>query len=253
MRATLGRMLPEDFLRKLKESSVDLPGILDIGANEGGFTKGASSVYTKAQFLMVDANEHEGCSRVAAKRHGRCVTALLSDRVKDVVWYSKNVRGIPGSGSSYLKEQTRAFENVTGEKRTTETLDSVVEKYGNGTRFKYIKIDAQGAEIDILKGGSKTVSSAEFIQMEMPFGGVQYNSGVPSYADEIKYMDSIGFTPVAECEQHELKGYQFQIDLIFAKKDSAYIKRAQGSVNGAYAAEKTQRLLVNAVSAMSSS
>ena len=155
------------------------------------------------------------------------MSALLSDQVRLVTWFSK------GTGSSYFKEQTQHFTDVEGVKRTTATLDSIVDRYGQGARFQYIKIDAQGAEIDILKGGNKTLSSAEYIQLELPFGG-EYNRNAPTFADYIKYMDGIGFTPVAECEQHQLRSPSshgnwlvFQIDFIFAKKNNAYIKVLQ--------------------------
>jgi FkbM family methyltransferase len=171
-------------------------------------------------------------ARLLLQRLAAGVEALLSDRVKDVTWYKGT--GKKHTGSTYYKENTGHFADVEGHTRTTTTLDSLVESLGVGG-FEYIKIDAQGAEIDILKGGANTVRSAEYVQLELPFGG-EYNRNAPTFANYIKYMDDIGFTPIAEIEQHLMHtpaghGYVIQIDFIFGRKTGAYVKGLQKAID----------------------
>ena len=58
--------------------------------------------------------------------------------------------------------------------------------------FDFIKIDAQGSEIPILKGGMNVVRNATFILLEVPFF-CTYNEGVGTFQDHISFMDKIGF------------------------------------------------------------
>ena len=87
----------------------------------------------------------------------------------------------------------------------------------NGKNFDLIKIDTQGSEIDILKGGIETMKKASFIILEMPFLG-EYNKGAPDFYDHIIFMKKHGFVPYDLPEQHRANGILIQIDIIFIKQ-----------------------------------
>jgi hypothetical protein len=54
-----------------------------------------------------------------------------------------------------------------------------------------IKMDVQGAELDVLKGAVETLKSVNHIILELQV--VEYNKGAPLKDAVIEYMDSIGF------------------------------------------------------------
>ena len=56
----------------------------------------------------------------------------------------------------YLKKKTNHWKEVKPEKRTTNTLDNLFPD----STFEIIKIDTQGSEIPILKGGKRTSSKS---------------------------------------------------------------------------------------------
>ena len=66
-----------------------------------------------------------------------------------------------------------------------KTLDSL------GERFDLIKMDTQGSELDIIKGGLETVASCSFLQIEL--GVLKHNKGAPLAAEVTSYLNEIGF------------------------------------------------------------
>ena len=82
-----------------------------------------------------------------------------------------------------------------------------------------IKIDVQGAEIDVLKGAVQALSNGPFVLLETQI--LEYNKGAPMLTDVIVYMASIGYQPCDMFEMHYLPNTQMlnQVDILFAPKD----------------------------------
>ena len=59
--------------------------------------------------------------------------------------------------------------------------------------FDIIKIDVQGCEIDIIKGGKRIFQSATRVYMEVPVDGIEYNLGAPKRREYFQIMEDLGF------------------------------------------------------------
>ena len=126
--------------------------------------------------------------------------------------------------TSYLKENTKYYNDSIKVKKQTYTLDEVTEEVGKS--FDLIKIDTQGSELDIIRGGLSTVQKSSYIIMEVSI--LQYNEGAPLFDEVIEYMSSIGFTNheiigeniwMDEDTDNLKKGDLFQVDVIFSRGD----------------------------------
>ena len=104
------------------------------------------------------------------------------------------------------------------------TLDEVVSEVDNKV-FDIIKIDTQGSELDIIKGGLETVKKASYVILEVPT--LQYNEGSPLFDEVIDYMKQIGFSKYDIIEEHKWLdkmedtfpyGGVFQVDVVFSKE-----------------------------------
>ena len=130
----------------------------------------------------------------------------------------------------YLKKKTNHWKEVKPEKRTTNTLDNLFPD----STFEIIKIDTQGSEIPILKGGKELVQRAEAVLLELPFY-CKLNEGVPSFLEHIQFMDSINFIPKDITEIHQggadMKNATIQVDVLFIKKDHPINKKTQEAIN----------------------
>jgi hypothetical protein len=63
-----------------------------------------------------------------------------------------------------------------------------------------IKIDTQGSELDILKGGVKLVNKTMAVILEVSY--VDYNLEAPQSEEVIEYMTEVGFDKYIEIGEH---------------------------------------------------
>ena len=121
-----------------------------------------------------------------------------------------------------FQERTKHYAQVVPEMRRTTTLDQLFPTH----RFEFVKIDCQGAELDILAGGQTLLQGTDVVLLECPFAG-QYNIGAPSFADYIRTLDALGFAPLDLPELHRANGILCQIDILFLRNTSPYWEAIQ--------------------------
>lgn len=95
-------------------------------------------------------------------------------------------------GNSIYKENTSYFPENNYIIKDTITLDTLVEQ----KQYPYpnlIKIDCQGAELDILKGASKCLEHASHLILEIVKDNIEYNIGSPKKHEIIDYLKNIGY------------------------------------------------------------
>lgn len=85
-----------------------------------------------------------------------------------------------------------------------------------------MKIDYEGAELNILKGSSLILEKTDFILLKVPILG-EYNENAPKFEEYIKYMESIDFIIFDILETHMIKNeeitYMTQSDILFINKN----------------------------------
>ena len=204
-------------LKKLKSFGFDPKNILDIGANKGKWTiEVRKKVFPNAKYILIEAIDYEELKKISAKNHNISFINLLLDDVEhNVTWYEKR-----NTGDSIYKENTSYFKDCEEIVKKTTTLD---KNFPSNYAFDLIKIDCQGAELPILRGGKKLVQSASIIILEVPFMG-EYNIGVSNFFEHIKYMDQIDYRVFDIVETHRVDDILIQIDLIFIKKGRDFEK-----------------------------
>ena len=204
-------------LKKLKSFGFDPKNILDIGANKGKWTiEVRKKVFPNAKYILIEAIDYEELKKISAKNHNISFINLLLDDVEhNVTWYEKR-----NTGDSIYKENTSYFKDCEEIVKKTTTLD---KNFPSNYAFDLIKIDCQGAELPILRGGKKLVQSASIIILEVPFMG-EYNIGVSNFFEHIKYMDQIDYRVFDIVETHRVDDILIQIDLIFIKKGHDFEK-----------------------------
>lgn len=194
-----------------KQSGLGIHCIYDIGANKGNWAREAKHYFPDAQFILFEANPIH-YSDLEKTGYKYFIQALSDgDGVRE--FYS-----IGGTGDSFYKEATVHYTNNTPLKINVKSLDSlcVSEKLQSPD---FIKIDVQGSELDILKGGSLVCKGANFIFMECPI--IEYNIGAPTLTDYVKFMADIGFFPsdVGEVHNREEDFMLLQVDILFVNKN----------------------------------
>ena len=198
-------------LQKLKSFGFEPKNILDIGANKGKWTlEIKKKVFPKAEYTLIEAIDYEELDKLSDRHDNINYKNILLDEIEHfVTWYEKR-----NTGDSLFKENTGYFDDCKEIKRSATTLDLVFNK---NEVFELIKIDCQGAEIPILKGGNSLVQKSSVIILEVPFMG-EYNIGAPNFYEHINYMENIGYRVFDIVELHRVDNILIQIDIIFIKQ-----------------------------------
>ena len=203
----------------LKNRGFSPANCIDIGAYKGEWTDIFKSIFPDAKVLMIEAqkNKKEGLNDLA-KKYGDSVSfesALLASQANEkVIFYEME------SGSSILPELTN-FPRNSVEMRT-QTLDTIVNKHPDFAVLDFLKLDTQGFEIEILKGGEKTLKNTKALLLEVSI--IPYNAGGPLIGDVFEFLEKRGFKLFDFCSQaRRSDGVLFQTDLLFLNSTSGLI------------------------------
>jgi FkbM family methyltransferase len=190
--------------------------IVDVGAYEGRWTRGITTIYPSVPVLMIEANpDKDGRLTAVQKRLGPTVSferALLGATArKDVTFYSME------TGSSVMPE-------VTSVPRTPitldmQTLDDVTSRAAVAGPL-LIKLDVQGYELEVLRGSKRTLQLTEVIVLELSL--LEYNRGAPLLAQVLAEVSALGYAIYDICGQHrrQASGALLQMDAIFVRESS---------------------------------
>ena len=195
--------------------------VLDIGAYSGNWTRAFKKVFPQAKVLMVEAQalKDADLAKVKVDFPGTdYVIALLGQEERDSVPFYLMKTPYGSTGSSVYEEQT-SF-NREKQNLSMTTLDRLVQDRKEGP-CNFIKLDIQGAELDVLDGAPQVLADAEFVFMEV--GVLEYNKGAPLFAETVERMAQKGFVVFDLFEQHRLSGnILFQIDVLFVREGSRF-------------------------------
>jgi len=190
--------------------------ILDIGGHTGEFYSLAKSFFPRTSIFIVEGNED--CKPYLEKLNTPYLIRLLGSKKKKTIFY-KNKEDLISTGSSIYREITPHFsdKNLIEEEVQQYTIDTTFKE----AYFDLIKLDAQGSEIDILKGGERIAKQAKGILMEVSIE--KYNEGSPLYNEIVQFMNNYGFTEKETLAEYKaVTEYNLRVhqkDILFINKN----------------------------------
>lgn len=207
----------EVMLSRMRSLGFHPTKIVDIGAYDGEWSKLATKYWSNVPIVMLEAQE-EKVSRLEefAKEctSGSVRNVLLgSESGKEVSFY------VMETGSSIYPEQTNVPRKVV--KKQIRRLDEELDGFVGGDDRLLVKIDVQGAELDVIEGGLAVLDKSEFIIVEVSF--LEYNKGGPLLNEVMPYLEGHGFIPFDIATMMRLpSGVLNQVDMLFCKADSEF-------------------------------
>jgi len=167
--------------------------VYDVGACVLHWTNEAQQIWPETEFIAFEAMD--AAEFLYKERNLRYQMGVFSNEDgKEVEFYQNDYH--PG-GNSYYKENevinpdTVNFFNESNRRvLKTITLNTAV-KMNNFPIPDLVKMDVQGAEMDVLQGASDVLPYVKHVILELQ--RVEYNKGAPLRETVIEYMDSIGF------------------------------------------------------------
>jgi FkbM family methyltransferase len=204
--------------------------VIDVGAYVGEWTQQALPCFPSARFLMVEAQpEKEKILRAVRDGAGGRVDyeiALLGAAPRPAATFY-----LGETGSTLYPEQTAAVMRPVHLPMTT--LDDLVGRRGVTGRV-FLKMDVQGAELDVLAGAPEALARTDAVLLEASV--VTYNAGAPRVADVVARLQELDFLLYDIWDLSRRENVLTQVDLVFARRgsqieaDAAKVIRRFGAV-----------------------
>ena len=152
---------------------------------------------------MIEAN---GDHKEDLEKVGPYILALVGKDNTETDYYICDDKQNDHGNGMYRENTNVPF---TSKKRRVTTLDSLLP----GQKFDLIKMDVQGAELDILQGSPGFIHNTKYLWLELQ--AHNYNLGAPSAGKVIGYLHQIGFEIVTIDEINVGNGVIMGMDFIF--------------------------------------
>lgn len=203
-------------LHHARNMGLSFPTIIDVGAAYGQFTLQCANLFPDAKYILVEPLEEyiPFLKEVTRSiRNARVVSAAATSQSGEVLI---NVHPDFTGSSLYLEDED---SNVNGGPRPVRSiaLDSLLQDATNKPPF-LLKIDVQGAELDVLLGAEGIVQGAEYILLEVSF--FPFFTGGPLFHDVLSFMRSRGFVvyDIFDLQYRPLDNALSQADIVFVKE-----------------------------------
>jgi len=214
----------ESSLRQMKRRGFNPAVALEIGAYVGDWTRSFKRTFSDAKVLMIEpqASKASALSRVKSELPNVEVQlALLGPRPEASVGFCELE-----SASSVLVEAANKRPPTTHLPMTT--LD-VLTGGGPFARPDFMKLDVQGYEIEVLRGGTRALESVESVLMEVNL--LRLYDGARLFHEVAEFMGKLGFQVYDLCSliRRPYDGAVWQADVIFIRNSSPLISSTRWS------------------------
>jgi FkbM family methyltransferase len=183
-------LLPKETVAYLEAMSATPKVIYDIGSCVLHWERHARRVWPQSQIYLFEANRDT--KKLYDSTNQNYHLGVLTDIDNKAVTFYKDPMNL--GGNSYYKENTVHYNKTHATHEIGKTLDTVVAE-NSWPLPDLIKLDVQGAELDILKGAKQCLTTCKDIILEAQH--VDYNVGAPKADQVIDFMLSIGFELVS--------------------------------------------------------
>ena len=203
------------FFKHLKSLGFEVRTVIDVGIAFG--TSPIYDAFPRAKYFLVEPVAE--CRPVLEKLKQRLnAEYFLVAAGAENGEVKFDVHDDISGSSIFAQVEGHALD---GEARPTpmRRLDSLLPKTLEHPIF--LKVDTQGAEIEVLKGLGRRIAEIDLLILETTMMPMRHN--IPQFADIVRFCDEAGFAvyDVLEGHMRALDGALAQIDLAFVRKDSA--------------------------------
>ena len=170
-----------NLYRRLKENGIRFNNIIDVGCYEGSWTSKLKLIYPDANYYLIDPND----------KYKEKLT-ILGTFYQEAVGQKKEKRKFNFSKSQLEETGNSLYDensNIEFNKKTimVKPLKDIVPDQ----TYDLIKMDVQGAELEIIEGSLELFQKTKFVQLECPVH--HNNKDAPKFEHYINYMANSNF------------------------------------------------------------
>lgn len=228
----------EAALVRLRDSGLLPRTVLDVGAAFGDWSRACAEVFPNSEFVLVEpVDEYRPILQaVSAKLASATVIAGALSNVSGTTTLNVHRDLV---GSSLLSETEGGDIDGVPREVTAWRLDELTEERSLEGPF-LLKVDVQGAELQVLQGSEAILGDVLAIVLEVSF--LDFFVGGPQFTDVVLYMHDQGFVvyDVFGLMRRPLDGALSQADVLFVHEESP-VRRAGGFASAEQRRELNER------------
>ena len=192
--------------------------VIDVGAASG--TMEIYTAFPEAYHLLIEPlKQHEPALVSILKKYKGSYVIAAAGREKGEVTFN-SYKEHP-DGSSLYKQSMGPEADGIEIKVPMVTVDGLIsEKKLQGPYF--IKVDVQGAELDVLEGASETLKDTGAVALEVSL--FEFMKGAPQFYDVVSWMKNHGFVAydIVPGWNRPLDNALGQVDIVFVKENGIF-------------------------------
>ncbi|MBR0826182.1 FkbM family methyltransferase [Bradyrhizobium manausense] len=202
------------FFKHLKSLGFEVKTVVDVGIAFG--TSPIYDAFPRAKYFLVEpVAECRPLLEQLKQRLDADYFLVAAGAENGEITF--NVHDDISGSSMFAQVEGKALD---GEARKTpmRRLDSLLPEILEHPVF--LKVDTQGAEIEVLKGLGTRINEIDLMILETTMMPMRH--GIPQFAEIVRFCDEAGFAvyDVLEGHMRALDGALAQIDLALVRKDS---------------------------------
>jgi FkbM family methyltransferase len=210
------RSMMDNAIKHLLRFNIQPATVIDVGAANG--TTVIYKHFPKAQFLLVEPLiEYKSHLELLKQQYPKLdyVLAAASSQAGEITFNVHN---------EHLYSSSRYYahgfnDNTTPRTIPTFTLDQWCAQHGYQGPY-LIKIDVQGAELDVLRGAQEILQKTDYVVMEVLLIGLY--EGSATLLEILNFMDQQGFAvyEIIDLSYRPLDNAMAYFDIAFVPKNS---------------------------------
>lgn len=207
----------EPFLRHLARCGLQPRCLVDVGANEGKWSRAASAVFPNARLVLIEPQQEllpqlqAFCESHPSARYVLAGAGAENGHAVQTIW--EDLHGssfLPPTDDNLLRDGRQRLTPIV-------TLDTVCAAEEHLPEV--VKMDVQGYELEALKGAGRLLGYTECFILEISLFRSTPNS--PELFEVVEFMHRHGYEVYDFCGflRRPLDRALGQIDLAFARAD----------------------------------
>jgi FkbM family methyltransferase len=200
-----------NVLERMRARGENPTGFIDAGAHFGETNDLIRALYPDTRIISFEANPY--CEEVLKNKGIEYLICLLGKENIEAVPFFVNTNDITSTGCSIYKEESIHFKDAKVIDLNMYKLDDVIPLEA---KMDFLKMDVQGAELDILDGATKLLPTIRWIYLEVSF--VKCNEGAPLFTDIFNYLTGEkGYRISDMCDPTWVDNKLLQCNFLFEK------------------------------------